>query len=1543
MSNQSFAFGHPDTTSPEVIFVSGSGVTVAAGQDESPATLDSWLRKARRPGFEVYYIPRDTTKDDVGGDIATCALFTKEGFDDTTNGWTSRGSIGCVANTANTKLIEKDWCDIEGTSSCGVRVEVTDANGRISKAEHFFTIDITPPVVTITSNRGNPTQNTDVTATFSASDEHGIDVAKFQCKLDSEADFSNCSTPSKTYGSLADGLRTVSVSAIDIAGNIGFNTLEWVIDSTPPSKAGGFSFRGRDTTYFSTILNWTAAGDDGTSGGPASQYDIRYSTDPVTLFNWDSLTSVLYNEPFPPKKAGSQESMAIGPLREQEKDITKFILGDFSNILSPYTNHYIGIRARDEKWNWSGISSINIRTLRDPCDYDSDRVYSPNQKCGVRVCDSGGSKSCDLYDNPYDFGLAEINPKGWDPAAPYKQNWTFAGYNWADRGVWAFDKPNAFWISTFAATNNDLDVDGAGVVDGRTGLKSPGDFPSQNGRDWYDNPFTLDLQKLTVRPTLAELSDTINDLDLDTYVLESWKNIFKENVLSEPDDKDFALVDEKTRGGCFYPEALEGQCKNCTAYSPDISTGRVPPGKRAAFTNKDRAVCQIEAYYEDLKGKQPPYEVIQDGTLNQAKSVITSSAQCKDGVDNNVNNRLDDDETTCPTTFDKTSSLNEKGQERVRTASIFEAVGVVQCGRNADDFKTPIDESAPCDFCHSFFLFDKIIKLTIGRLLPLLIALLFVVAGFLIVTSRGIAAQVARAKTIMRWAVIAYAIALVLWVVLNTFFGIFGIERWTGFFPTSGTVTSSTSNTISDSSKKWEENQWQGFLVEITAQDKSGALIREIVSNSKDTFQIADTFTAKPDLTYHYRILGTGWWSFSCNIVKSVVADFSASPQGGIAPFEVAFTDLSIGNITSWSWDFGDGARSTFESPKHLYSADGPHTVKLTVSGRGGKTDTAERIIYRAPLADFTPNPRDGRVPLTIHFENTTTGDVREWIWDFGDGEMSHDISPTHTYKKSGPYLVRLTAIGPGGMHTTTDIENQIFVYPAPTPPIANFNVQNRTSVAVEFGNASFDTSSLDQITGWLWDFGDGNTSAVESPTYLFKTRKDPYKVSLQAIGPGVVSDVVKQDVSLPPTSNFWAEPTSGVASEANIQFHDTSLGTVSAWNWNFGDNGTSVEQNPFHLYGLNGRHKVTLQAGNSINETNTKEAEKYLAITPKSDFSYAGVALTDPDPQGGNDCAIKGDGCAVGSSGASVNFSSAKTLCSNGPCFYYWEFGDGGRTDPAGSVPNPVYKYGSNDDYDVKLTVTGPGGSNSKTLRDMIHIAPWAEFSPKTRQSFQGVCAADVPLSNESRVNVETWLWNFEGGSPQVAVQNPGAVTFTAKNSPGNGCFDVSLKATGPGGTDTETKTDLVTFLPIAKVSPKTTSYSNSITLTKACGAPNPPIPTFCKTATVTDVSEGNSCIPHADRWSNGTTLSACVQQGSNSISTTLTVSNACGESSQDTATLTVSQSVTIQEEPCAPPEGGGGGAAIIKSLPRAGVFESLLSPLKDIGERALQFMNTM
>jgi PKD repeat protein len=76
----------------------------------------------------------------------------------------------------------------------------------------------------------------------------------------------------------------------------------------------------------------------------------------------------------------------------------------------------------------------------------------------------------------------------------------------------------------------------------------------------------------------------------------------------------------------------------------------------------------------------------------------------------------------------------------------------------------------------------------------------------------------------------------------------------------------------------------------------------------------------------------------------------------------------------------------------------------------------------RPPRSDFRADPMSGPAPLAVHFSNRSAdpdGDFMVSTWDFGDGTISNEPSPTHTYTSAGDYLVTLeVSDGRGGIST---------------------------------------------------------------------------------------------------------------------------------------------------------------------------------------------------------------------------------------------------------------------------------------------------------------------------------------------------------------------------------------------------------------------------------------------------------------------------------------------------------------------------------------------
>ncbi len=154
-------------------------------------------------------------------------------------------------------------------------------------------------------------------------------------------------------------------------------------------------------------------------------------------------------------------------------------------------------------------------------------------------------------------------------------------------------------------------------------------------------------------------------------------------------------------------------------------------------------------------------------------------------------------------------------------------------------------------------------------------------------------------------------------------------------------------------------------------------------------------------------------------------ASFTGTPTNGGLPLAVTFTDNSTGTITNRFWDFGDGTTTNTLAPSvgHTYSVAGSNTVSLTVTGPVG-TNTQTRsnyiVAYNPPVANFSGSPTLGHVNLAVTFTDTSTGNITNRFWNFGDGHTTNTAATSlgHTYNAVGTNTVSLTVLGIGGSST---------------------------------------------------------------------------------------------------------------------------------------------------------------------------------------------------------------------------------------------------------------------------------------------------------------------------------------------------------------------------------------------------------------------------------------------------------------------------------------------------------------------------------------------
>lgn len=262
------------------------------------------------------------------------------------------------------------------------------------------------------------------------------------------------------------------------------------------------------------------------------------------------------------------------------------------------------------------------------------------------------------------------------------------------------------------------------------------------------------------------------------------------------------------------------------------------------------------------------------------------------------------------------------------------------------------------------------------------------------------------------------------------------------------------------------------------------------------------------------------------------------------------------------------------------------------------------------------------------------------------------------------------------------------------SPPNALFSTSTLS------GNAPLTVYFSDDSTGfptaWSWDYGDGNSASVQNPVHTY-ARAGTYSVRLSVTGPGGSGSSYPQQVMVYGTTPstlvaaFSAIPASGVAPLA-VTFTDTSSGSPSAWNWEFGDGGASTLASPVHTYMTPGQYtaRLTVSSGSGPGSTAISPIMVSLAATPAVTTTAPAVVHTIDDISG-----------TLSPARASFTFTPDlgplplvvrfQDISTGSPTSWHWDFGDGTTS----TLKNPVHTYTKPGDFFILLSVTSATGSS--------------------------------------------------------------------------------------------------------------------------------------------------------------------------------------------------------------------------------------------------------
>jgi gliding motility-associated-like protein len=272
----------------------------------------------------------------------------------------------------------------------------------------------------------------------------------------------------------------------------------------------------------------------------------------------------------------------------------------------------------------------------------------------------------------------------------------------------------------------------------------------------------------------------------------------------------------------------------------------------------------------------------------------------------------------------------------------------------------------------------------------------------------------------------------------------------------------------------------------------------------------------------------------------------------------------------------------------------------------------------------------------------------------------------------------------------------------------------------------NFTDQSTGNPTQWRWDLGNGVISFLQNPSATY-FNPGTYNVKLVATNASGSDSIIKNQyitVYANPVVNFSASDSIGCF-PLSVQFTSLALagsGTITNYNWDFGDGAASTLANPSHTYSSAGIFTVTLSVTNSFGCIKAYSKTNYIQVG-------AGVTadFTNSTP-------------GFCSAPATINFINAST--GPGLLNYTWDFGDGN-----GSVlANPVHTYNTTGSFTVSLIAVSSLGCRDTIVKpNLISIGNIISqfISPDT------VCArTNFTITNTTTPTPVNVQWDFGDGT---------------------------------------------------------------------------------------------------------------------------------------------------------------------------------------------------
>ncbi len=557
-------------------------------------------------------------------------------------------------------------------------------------------------------------------------------------------------------------------------------------------------------------------------------------------------------------------------------------------------------------------------------------------------------------------------------------------------------------------------------------------------------------------------------------------------------------------------------------------------------------------------------------------------------------------------------------------------------------------------------------------------------------------------------------------------------------------------------------------------------------------------------------------YSKNITIYPEIDASFTASQTSGCNPLQVTYTNTSSGHLSgvTYLWDFGDNNTTSATSPTHTFTNYGnssiTYTTRLIATTTYYCRDTATMNFTVHPYiaSKFTVDTTRGCADLTINIRNISEGPITQYNWTFGDGQTSTSSAATlqkiYTNNTANPLVRNLKLVVRNAAGCRDSLIRPITVLPKVNATFTTSVTDGCNPLSVAF------TGPTNAATvSYLWEFGDGNSSSVQSPTHVFENTTTAPKVfttklTVTSADYCVATFTNNIQVREKIQANFSVNKSRGCSGFITT-ITNLSVGGSAIVNyvWDFGDGSPLYTTTP-------GTQPATFthQYNNNTNAT----VVYTLKLTVNNSFgctSTYSVPITVHPGVAASFTVDKTAGCVP----LTVNFTNTTDL--NKVNSLKWEFGDNTSSNSYHASHTYSHLQSTDQTYKARLIAVSTGTGCIDTTE--IDITAYAYIkSSFTVSNNEGCSPLNVNITNTSVGGITSRTWSFGDGtySYTTATNFTRLYTNTTNNpNPQNLTLKLIVQ-NSKGCKDSSSATVIVKPQAFASFSPNKTSGCTPLTV---------------------------------------------------------------------------------------------------------------------------------